>query len=280
MSHEARPRARRRDPERTEPIRNMPGRRRWNAQASQNVPPPSTATPSAAGETSAETPFAESPSAGAPSEGAPPGASANETQGQAASAAGAAAFGSVAARGVELGYQVIEEHIRQGREQAARTSRQQGSHLETLTADLQVLTERSLIYVNDAMSLGMKLLGAITQSAPAPPADGWDPSATTAERMAPPPPAMSVAVASRRAAEVQLDLHPHVDQVENMTCDGLRARDTSRPVIDQVRLMMNGGAPVLRVEVDDEQPADLYTGLLVDSASGRPLGTLTVRIYD
>ncbi len=40
----------------------------------------------------------------------------------------------------------------------------------------------------------------------------------------------------------------------------------------------DGGPLILRLVVPDDQPAGIYNGLVIDAASNRPVGTLSVRI--
>ena len=60
----------------------------------------------------------------------------------------------------------------------------------------------------------------------------------------------------------------------------LRAADAEIPPLAGAAFVPDpdGGPMTLRLAVPDDQPDGIYNGLVIDAASNRPVGTLSVRI--
>jgi hypothetical protein len=206
-------------------------------------------------------------------------------------------------RGVDLGYQVIEEYMRQGQDfaRAAWSSSPVG---EALGADPRRLTERMFQYASDLASTWleytqMTMAGApLGRPAPTPgqrrpegAVGGFDidgpppsqPSPGTDGRQgaaALDAPVVALDIASKRRVQVTADLRPSAGRGTLMAHD-LRAANPALPRIGGVKVAReDDGTLVVRVVIPDDCPAAIYSGLIVDEESNLPRGTLSVRVFD
>ena len=204
-------------------------------------------------------------------------------------------------RGVKLGYQVIEDQIRQGQRLAEEiNSRSYGT--ESMNRDLQELAIRSMRYYVDAASLFMDFMSTLPASVGLPfrpfggaangaagPSNGPPPYGSAAPGGAPPsyapPPAaaaptpVATRVTSTRPATVTVDLRAD-DARRPLSVPGLFTAEKGTPPLSDVACLSasGDGRPVLAVEVPDDQPPGLYSGVIFDAESGEPRGSVTVRI--
>lgn len=196
-------------------------------------------------------------------------------------------------RGVELGYRVIDEYVRQG-SSFARSWSARALDPEAAQGDVRELGERMVQYATEAMSIWLELLGAVGgRSAPAPgrgprpPGEAKrDPVETPRAPAVPPPapppvaPALAIAVDSARPVEVSVRLHePGAPQP--LRVHDLRA-EPGEPRLSGVRIEADAeGRPQrVRIRVEDSLPAGTYNGLVVDASTGRPAGTLSVTVLE
>lgn len=207
---------------------------------------------------------------------------------------------SEAAQGVRLGYQVIEEHIRQGRN-TARAFRKAAA--DDTGADFGDLLTRALHVYQDAGSLVLDfiehlagnpvLLSALSrarrkpsappsQSDAQPVAPGPEQAAEEAARRAAEQTSLAgVELATRRPARASTQLHPcatpYAPQVP-----ALRAADPQTRPLTDIRFIPqpNGQGMLLRIEIPDDQPPGTYTGVIIDAETEEPRGTVCVRIDD
>jgi hypothetical protein len=229
---------------------------------------------------------------GPPRNGAPPRGT------SAASGTGSGADG--VSRGVDLGYRVIEEYMRQG-QSFARSVWSPRFAQEALGADPQQLAGRMYQYASDFAGAWLEYLQAMMAQVPSAPIPqpgghvaGFGLGDNGAATVAAPPaarpettadaataPTASVQIASRRRTEVTADLKPGPLDGTLSVFD-LRARDASLPRISGVAADVSKTEHriTLRIEVPDDQPAGIYTGLIVDDATNLPRGTLTVRVFE
>ena len=227
---------------------------------------------------------------------------------QAANAAGGAAAengsadagaGDTVARAVELGYRVIDEYIRQGQKAAQRLSTRTWSP-ETALRDTQDLTARMTRHASDLVGLWVDLLDTSNMTG------AWrattfpwtaDPSATAAasaargpsdENGSPPPAAspapagrtrIAIEIASDRPAEVAVDLRSE-DTTRKLVVHSLRAVEPEKPRITEIAIEpATPQSPArLRIRVPSEQPAGTYNALVIDEATSRPVGSVSLRI--
>ncbi len=196
---------------------------------------------------------------------------------------------SVVDRGVELGYKVIDEQIRQG-QRAAREFSSQTYGPQSVNRDLQELVFRSLRYYVDMAGLWMDFLGSVPGSLGAMGGPFW----RNAGRWQPPPPepappaaggaasgGAEVAVRLSRPARVDLRLEPGAGARE-LRVPALMASEKGLPPITEVvyEAAAGGGGPALRVAIDDGHPPGSYCGVVFDAVSGVPCGTLRVDLHE
>lgn len=187
--------------------------------------------------------------------------------------------------GVHLGYRVIDEHLRKGREAAAKLRTDETS---ADSADLRRLLDRVQCLSKDFGSVCFEALDLLAQS-PAllrwlsrSEADsahsasaGTDPSARV-----PTPPAFAIEIASRRRILVSMHV-PGDAATFDPGIHALHSGEPGVPAMTSARFHNEppSGAPVLAIDVPDQQPPGLYSGVIVDRASNEPKGTLSVRIF-
>ena len=90
---------------------------------------------------------------------------------------------------------------------------------------------------------------------------------------------MKIAVAAAQPVEVTLDLRPDATGLQ-LIVHALRAVDPQKARLSDVgfRPAADGQPPTLWITVPQGQPAGVYSGVIVDEQSSRPVGTLSVRI--
>lgn len=212
-------------------------------------------------------------------------------------------------RGVDIGYRVIEEYMRQG-QSFARTVWSPRFSQETFGADPAKLATRMYQYASDLGGAWLEYLQvtmAQVPSAPSPkpgthipgfgigsngaakPADlptspaqsGAEETRFTTGHERAAIPAVSVQIASKKRTEVTVDMKPGALD-GSLTAFDLRARDAAVPRIATVSAEASKAENrvTVKIDVSDDQPVGIYTGLIVDDASNLPRGTLTVRVLE
>jgi hypothetical protein len=186
--------------------------------------------------------------------------------------------------GVTLGYQVIEEYLRQG-QRIAQQVNNRSYNPETMGNDLRDMVERLARYYTDLGALWGDLVNSIV-------ANPDFMNSLLRPFQAPPPPPVStngatangtmtitLEVISARPTQVMLDLHPHAEKLP-LTTHGLRAVDPEKlPLTDITFAPSTDHGPVcLRIRIPEVQPPDVYSGLIVEKATNLPKGSLTVRV--
>ncbi|MCU0735939.1 MAG: hypothetical protein MUF20_10520 [Methylotetracoccus sp.] len=190
-------------------------------------------------------------------------------------------------QGVKLGYRVIDEHIRQGRSAAAKMRRAEDDTVKD-SEEMEELIERLQRLYKDVGALCFDALDVIARS----PAllrslarreQERDHGGAASEEYRPSaPPAgatIVIEVASRRRVQVNLNLPAHAGAYVP-TAHALHAADPGLPPLTRITFRPDPsfGTPILEVEIPDQQPPALYTGVVVDRATNEPKGTLSVRI--
>lgn len=185
------------------------------------------------------------------------------------------------AHGVKLGYSVIEEQMRQGERLAERLRpAQAGARAQPL--DFNALIERALNVYKDLGALALAAAETLARTSSLR-TDGERASRGAAAADAAPASAggmqFVLELKSTRRVTVRLDARPRSERFVPHV-HALHAMNPGAPPLTSVRFEVDAGsfAPVLRIDIDDALPADAYSGLLVDSATNEPCGTLSVRI--
>lgn len=184
----------------------------------------------------------------------------------------------VITHGVQLGYRVIDEHLRQGARAAAtlrggeepqsgdREMEQWLEKVQRVYKDLGALCFDALDVMARSPALLRRLAGNASgaEARPAPAAGA----------------AIAMEVAASRRVRVNLNLPPQADPYIPAV-HALHAGDPGCPPLTGILLRTEAGGTVsvLEVEVPDLQPAGLYTGVVVDLATNEPKGTLSVRVF-
>ncbi|MBI3798024.1 MAG: hypothetical protein HY268_13790 [Deltaproteobacteria bacterium] len=194
----------------------------------------------------------------------------------------------VVSHGVKLGYQVVEEHIRQG-QRVAEQINNRSYNPENIGKDVRELVERMVHYYTDLGSLW----GDLANSLLADPdllrnlfrgqAQAEQPATRAAATAASPTAtlAVSIEVISPRPTQVTLDLQPRSEGLP-LTTYGLHAGDAQKPSLTDITFEsgLDTGRLLLRIRVPEGQPPDVYTGVVVDKGTNLPRGTLSVRLVD
>jgi hypothetical protein len=201
------------------------------------------------------------------------------------------------ARAVELGYRVIDEYIRQGQKAAQRLSNRSWTP-ETALRDSQDLTARMTRHASDLVGLWLdvfdtsNLTGALRATMQPPdtangPADEAPQSSARAGDVSSPAPAgsatgrtrIAIDIASERPAEVAVDLRSE-DMMRKLVVHSLRAVEPEKPRITEVSIEpATLQAPArLRIRVPADQPAGTYNALVIDEATSRPVGSVSLRV--
>ena len=179
--------------------------------------------------------------------------------------------------GVKLGYSVLEEQMREGQRLAERL---RGGMSGAAPLDVGVLIERALNIYRDIGALAFAATEALARNpaltsglgrataAPAPEPQGSGPAAAAN---------YTLDVQSTRRVSVKLDLRPS-GRAHAVGVGALHAAEGAARPISDVRLEGDPAAPTLRLTIDDDQPAGLYHGVVVDAATREARGTLTVHI--
>lgn len=198
-----------------------------------------------------------------------PASSAKDGEGRAES------WNEVVRRGVKLGYRVIDEEIRRGQETASQINDRSYS-VGMMGRDAQDLGVRLARYSGDAWALWLDLLRS--------PFVGWDPARGSFRPFAASEPhngaGVAIEVLSARRARVDLHMEPGSD-VRRLAALELCSTDAKKAPLKQVAFEHEpGGGVTLSIRVPDGQPSGVYSGVVVDRESGRPLGTLSVRVTE
>lgn len=198
--------------------------------------------------------------------------------------AGGDAWNEVVAEGVAVGYRVVEEQIRQGQ----RVAEQIGDAsygAAAMGSDLREASERMVRYSADLVALWLDFVnttfanGDLLRSLSA----GWPPPAGAPSAPTPTAaaPSVPIEISSRRPLRVSLELKEGAT-TRALVVYPLHAVAGGVSPLSDVRLEREGehGALTLHIGVSDAQPAGTYTGVIVDRATGEPLGTLTARLAE
>jgi hypothetical protein len=185
-------------------------------------------------------------------------------------------------RGVELGYRVMDEYIRQGATIAGAFASPAPGRLPSAD-DLPRMTERMMKYASDFSSLWFDamnvMLGANGRAQNGSSAASSDDFRVRHER-APAPTVEGrsryvLEVKSQRPAEIIVALD--APATSELSVEPLRARPRGKAITDvAIRVPEPGGPLRIRVHVPAALAPGRYTGAVLESATKQPRGRLTV----
>jgi hypothetical protein len=199
---------------------------------------------------------------------------------------GASGAADIVSRAVDLGYRVVDEYIRQGQRAAERLGAR-APMADAPGRDVQELAVRMAQYTSDAFVVWLEFVNAALggsattngrhAASPAMPR-GWE---SVAAAPASRPLRVRLDVTAPGAVETTLDLAPEASG-RALTVQALRAADPAKPRLTDVRIVAGDRdePATLVVRIPDDQPPDLYSGIVVDAETGRLAGTVTIRVVE
>lgn len=190
-------------------------------------------------------------------------------------------------RAIERGYEVIEEQIKQGARLAEQFSKGRIFDASATTNELSRLLERSMDFYSDFGSLWFELVESLISNASKPHRDEGR------ESDAPPfangnhngnghanghlnTENVAIEVDSPYPTVVQLNLSGSVGS--SLAAQALRSLDDLKPPIRDIYFETGVGPPTIRIRIPDGQPTDTYSGVIFDTRTNSPGGTLSVRV--
>jgi hypothetical protein len=182
-------------------------------------------------------------------------------------------------RGVELGYRVLDDYMRQGASAAGAFAKPTPVGIPS-TADLPKMTERMMQYTSDFTSLWFDAMRIVSGHNAGRPAADARTAGSSSEG-----PATSdhrsrwvLEVRSERPAEIIVTLDEPV--TGELVVEPLRASSGKKTIADvAVRPSAEPEGPLrVRVHVPPKLPPGRYTGVVVDAESRQPKGRLTVTL--
>ena len=203
-----------------------------------------------------------------------------------------APLNDVIARSVDLGYRVVDEYVRQGQKAAQRLN-QRSYGAQTMAGDVQDLAMRLTQYASDFVGVWLQLVQLAAAGASAAPktaepavpdapetrpgdaADAPAPSQSTGDQAT----RVRIAVRSAQPVDVTVDIRPESAR-RAVIVHALRSADPDAPRLDDVRFEPGSDdvAACLSVHVPAGYPPGVYSGLMIDEQTSRPVGTVSVTI--
>lgn len=207
---------------------------------------------------------------------------------QAAYSSGARTASESVQRGVELGYRVMDEYLRQGAA-AADSFTGRGRQQSQAPNDFSFMAERMMRSAQDFSSLWFDMMGTLMSNMPSQGVENG--------RSAPPPRSapqgngqrpspqqnpgrfrILVRVDSARPTEVTLAMDAEPGAI---LLEPLRAAAGELELEARLSLPAGDGLVAqLAVQVPADFPADRYTGAVLDEQTGRPVGRITVAVFE
>jgi hypothetical protein len=170
---------------------------------------------------------------------------------------------------VKLAYDLAEEQIDQGRFAAERV-RDGSYNAADFDEDVRAQVDRLLRVSKDLGVQWFEILNGILKASA---------GATKTARPAPPV-TLSIEVKSSRRAQVTVDIWPTTGRFVPLALP-LHNDDADVPPLTNVRLVIDETTrPVLVVEIPNDQPAGVYSGVVVDADTRQPAGVVSVRVQE
>jgi hypothetical protein len=186
------------------------------------------------------------------------------------------------AHGVKLGYAVIDEQIRQGEKLADRLRQVAGKPGAMPAMEVGTLIERALNVYKDMGGLAVAAVETLVRNPMLQSTLTRTWQGSTAPETAPAQGGSSnfgFELASNRRTQVRLDIRPKPG-VFLPVVYALHASSPTLPPLTGVRFQLDAATatPVLHIDISDVQPAGNYMGVVVDSVTDEPCGTISVRV--
>jgi hypothetical protein len=163
---------------------------------------------------------------------------------------------------VDLGYKVIEDQIRQGR-QAAERFRAGAYNSGDAEEDIKKLMERMLYLVKELGVVGFDLASAVIR----------DPRSSSALG------GSDLVIETHTARPVRVKYH--VDPTSSRfvpSVPALYSANRDVPPLRSVRFEVRDNRPLLVVDIPDRQPAGIYAGAIVDMESNQAAGFISISL--
>lgn len=199
-----------------------------------------------------------------------------------------AELGRIVSQTVRQGYEVIAENLRLGRDAADRYGADQYD-LGDATHDLVLLGRRLVRLSRDLSTIGFDLLGAVLadpllreavarHNSPNAPKPKPVPPKTQPDRPLPLTVVFRGPDAARGSAVPTTLQRPDVPAV--LSLNALYGSDRAASPITRVAFgaAQTGIGVVAYVTIPSQQPGGIYSGVISDAASHKPLGTLSISI--
>jgi hypothetical protein len=193
---------------------------------------------------------------------------------------GAESLSDVVSHAVGIGYRVIEEQISQG-QRVAEQFNSRSYDPGAMGGDLREVADRAWRFFTDLGALWVDFLSSLAgdrdlvRSLFAAWQAPFESSTSASTNGAI---GVSIEISCDRPARVTLDLRPHSDRMP-LVCQDLRALDAEKPPLTDVGFDRGpDGLLSLRVRVPEPHPPGIYVGAVIDSDTGQPRGTLSVKL--
>jgi hypothetical protein len=186
-------------------------------------------------------------------------------------------------RGVELGYTVLDKHIREGHSAAQQHRRssvfQAAERAGLAQADTDKIIERTFRAISDLLPLWRELLNSVVAASLVRTSSRDQNGAAATSKSASDTGAVAVELSSPRPVRVTIALTPGYES-RVLVMGGLHAVDSQKPSIEDVDFIpaRSGQRGCMRIRVSADQPSGVYAAVVLDKESEEPCGTLTIRI--
>jgi hypothetical protein len=176
------------------------------------------------------------------------------------------------AESVSNAYEVIDRYVNEGRKAAEGMAGDGKRVAPPPAAKLEALLEEMVRRQSELLPLWLDLMGAVA-AAELPRTMPSDSGFSGQHGRS----TVVVEISSRRPAQVQVDLTRRLAP-EALVISGAHPVEGGAPPITDIALANESGIEVLKIRVSDEQPLGIYAAVLLERATGKPCGSVTIRI--
>lgn len=187
------------------------------------------------------------------------------------------------ARAVALGYQVIEDYLRAGREAAAQLSSRQTYNGRVALNGLPELVNMIVRGYSEALPVWVELANSLLRVEGLRTRDEGSVDRKSSvddahEKIAS---AISIELVTTRPVRAKFEMHKASHRM-SLVAHGLRAVEADKPPLNDIKFVQseNDHPGTLRIFVPASQPAGRYSGVVVDRSTGEPCGTLSVVVRE